>query len=103
MLADRAGFYSCFISFGESDRHFVERIRLDLQAEGVRCWFAPEDLKTGDPIRSKISESIRDYDKFLLVLSSDAITSQWIEHEVEVALEKERQSGDAVVFSNTSR
>jgi len=38
-------FYSCFISYSTRDGEFVDRLYADLQVKGVRCWFAPEDLK----------------------------------------------------------
>src|SRR5690349_19412779 len=38
-------FYSCFISYASKDQEFAERLHADLQSKGVRCWFAPEDLK----------------------------------------------------------
>src|SRR5262249_34697844 len=62
-------FYSCFISYSSKDQIFAERLHADLQNEGVRCWFAPDDLKIGDKILSNIDESIRKHDKFLLILS----------------------------------
>ena len=91
-------YYTCFISYSSQNRTFAERLHTDLQSKGVRCWFAPEDLKIGDKIRPRIDESIRLYDKLLLVLSQDSITSQWIEQEVETALEKERKEGRTVLF-----
>jgi uncharacterized protein YjbI with pentapeptide repeats len=45
-------FYSCFISYSDKDRAFAERLYADLQSEGVRCWFAPEDMKIGDKMAS---------------------------------------------------
>jgi hypothetical protein len=80
------------------DREFAEKLYVDLQNKGVRCWFAPEDLKIGDRIRDRIDESIRLRDKLLLVLSEHSIASNWVEHEVESALEEERQSKRAVLF-----
>src|SRR6266567_3052786 len=47
-------FYSCFISYSDKDRAFAERLYDDLQSKGVRCWFAPEDLKWGEKIRTGI-------------------------------------------------
>ena len=41
-------FYSCFISYSSQDDDFAQRLHADLQHQGVRCWFAPEDLKIGD-------------------------------------------------------
>ncbi len=62
-------YYNCFISYSSKDRDFAERLYADLQSKGVRCWFAPEDMKIGDKIRPRIDESIRIHDKLLLVLS----------------------------------
>jgi hypothetical protein len=83
--------YSCFISYSSKDQDFAERLYADLQARNVRCWFAPEDMKIGDRIRDRIDLSIRVYDKLLLVLSDNSIRSEWVESEVEAALERERQ------------
>ena len=45
-------FYSCFISYSSKDDAFARRLYADLQSHNVRCWFAPEDLKWGDRIRT---------------------------------------------------
>jgi hypothetical protein len=37
--------YSCFISYSTKDQEFAERLHADLQNKGVRCWFAPHDLR----------------------------------------------------------
>jgi uncharacterized protein YjbI with pentapeptide repeats len=91
-------FYSCFISYSSKDQDFAERLYDDLQNKGVRSWFAPEDLKIGDKIRDRIDESIRLRDKLLLILSEHSITSDWVEHEVESALEEERKHGRTILF-----
>jgi uncharacterized protein YjbI with pentapeptide repeats len=83
-------FYSCFISYSSKDLDFAECLYSDLQNKGVRCWFAPHDMKIGDKIRLRIEESIHHYDKLLLVLSEHSIKSDWVEKEVETAFEKER-------------
>jgi hypothetical protein len=92
-------FYSCFISYSSRNQDFAERLYTDLQSKGVRCWYAPEDLKIGDRFRRRIDESIRMHDKLLLILSKDSVESQWVEKEVETAMERERQQGrDSVVL-----
>lgn len=83
-------YYTCFISYSSKNEDFAKRLYADLQSQGVRCWFAPEDLKIGDEIRVRIDESIRLYDKLLVVLSENSVNSAWVEDEVEAALEKER-------------
>jgi hypothetical protein len=92
-------FYSCFISYSSKDQEFAERLYADLQAKGVRVWFAPHDLPIGARIRPAIDESIHLHDKLLLVLSKHSVSSQWVEQEVETALAKEReQEGRTVLF-----
>jgi hypothetical protein len=91
-------YFSCFISYSSQDETFVKRLYADLQSNNVRCWFAPEDLKIGDKLRPSIDASIYLYDKLLLVLSQHSIMSQWVEQEVETALEKERRENRTVLF-----
>ncbi|MEM8610795.1 MAG: toll/interleukin-1 receptor domain-containing protein [Cyanobacteria bacterium P01_H01_bin.105] len=91
-------FYSCFISYSSKDQEFAERLYADLQNKGVRCWYAPEDLPIGAKIRVGIDEAIRRYDRLLLILSESSVNSQWVEQEVETALEKERDRNNQVVL-----
>ena len=91
-------FYSCFISYSSKDQGFAERLYADLQSKGVRCWYAPEDMKTGDEFRSRIDEAIRIHDKLLLVLSEHSVESTWVKKEVETAFEKEEQQKRLVLF-----
>jgi hypothetical protein len=96
-------FYSCFISYSTEDEKFAERLHADLQAKGVRCWFAPHDLKTGDEIRERIDQEIRVRDKLLVIFSENSINSEWVKDEVNTAFEEEgkrQQQGrkDKVLF-----
>ena len=91
-------FYSCFICYSSKDKDIADRLHADLQSKGIRCWFAPEDMKIGDRIRQRIDEAIRLYDKLLLILSEHSIDSDWVEKEVETAFEEERRRKRTVLF-----
>jgi hypothetical protein len=91
-------FYSCFISYSSRDDALAQRLYADLQNKGVRCWFAPEDLKIGDEFRSRIDESIQVYDRLLLILSEYSVKSRWVQKEVETAFEKEGKEDRVVLF-----
>ena len=80
------------------DEALARRLHADLQDKGVRCWFAPEDLKIGDEFRSHIDESIQVYDRLLLILSEYSVTSRWVQKEVETAFEKEGKENRIVLF-----
>jgi hypothetical protein len=91
-------FYSCFLSYSSKDDEFARRLYNDLQGKNIRTWFAPEELKIGDRFRSRIDESIRIHDKLVLILSANSVASDWVETEVESALERERKEGKEVLF-----
>ena len=91
-------YYTCFISYSHHDEAFANRLYSDLQNKGVRCWFAPEDMDVGDKIRHRIDETIRIYDKLLLVLSEHSIASTWVAYEVERALNKEPNGVPNVLY-----
>jgi hypothetical protein len=98
LSAASLGYYSCFISYSSKDQDFADRLYADLQSKGVRCWFAPEDMKIGDKIRDRIDQSIRIHDKLLLILSEQSINSEWVEDEVESAYEQEKKRSTTVLF-----
>jgi uncharacterized protein YjbI with pentapeptide repeats len=91
-------FYSCFISHSSQDQGIASRLYAELQAQGVRCWYAPVDLAIGDKFRERIDQSIRMHEKLLLILSNASIGSPWVETEVEAAFERETRTGRLVVF-----
>ena len=90
--------YSCFISYSTKDQEFAERLHADLQNKGVRCWFAPHDLRIGDKILDEIDAAIRLRDKVLLILSEHSIKSDWVEDEVTAGFEEESKRGQIVLF-----
>jgi len=89
---------SCFISYSGKDRNFIEKLNVDLQKEGIRCWFAPEEMKMGDESRQRVNQQIRIHEKLLIVLSEFSIESAWMQQEVEAALEEERHRNRSVLF-----
>lgn len=91
-------YYSCFLSHSTKDDEFARRLYNDLRGKNIRTWYAPEDLKIGDRFRSRIDESIRIHDKLVLILSANSVASDWVETEVESALERERKEGKEVLF-----
>jgi uncharacterized protein YjbI with pentapeptide repeats len=90
--------YSCFISYSSKDHDFAERVHAGLQNKGVRCWFAPHDMPIGANIFDAIDEAIRLRDKVLLILSEEAIASNWVEGEVTRALDEERTRKQVMLF-----
>ncbi|MFC2170437.1 toll/interleukin-1 receptor domain-containing protein [Calditrichota bacterium] len=82
-------FYTCFISYSRKDDEFAERLYADLQNKGIRCWKDTHDLDWGAKTRKVIDQEIRRRDKVILVLSEHSMTSDWVEHEVDLTLDEE--------------
>jgi hypothetical protein len=91
-------YHSCFISYSSTDESIAKRLHADLQANGVRCWFAPHDLKPGDYFREEIDKAIHMQEKLLLILSKDSVTSKWVKYEVNRALNREIEQERTILF-----
>jgi uncharacterized protein YjbI with pentapeptide repeats len=91
-------FYSCFISYSNKDQQVADRLRADLQSNGVRCWFAPHDIQAGKKIHEQIDQAIRLYDRLLLILSEASMNSEWVKTEIAHARRKELTEKRQVLF-----
>ena len=89
---------SCFISYSTKDQEVADRLYNDLQGHGVRCWFAPHDIKGGRKIHEQIDEAIRLHDKLLLILSQHSMSSEWVNTEIAKARKREIKEGKRVLF-----
>jgi len=91
-------FYSCFISFGEPDREFADRLYADLQAKGIRTWYWHEDHTIGAKTWKEIHQKIRLYDKLMVVCSKEALARETVIKEIERALQTETREGTEILF-----
>jgi len=91
-------FFSLFISYSTHDQAFTERLHADLQDKGVRCWFAPHDLRGGKKVYRQIDDAIRVYDKLLLILSKASMASEWVRTEIAIARKREVEQKREVLF-----
>lgn len=91
-------FYSCFISYSTKDQEFADRLYADLQNKGVRCWFAPHDMQGGKKLHEQIDEAIRRYERLLLILSPNSMSSKWVKTEIRNARKREVAEKKRVLF-----
>jgi len=91
-------FYSCFISYSTKDQDFAVLLHADLQANGVRCWFAPHDMESGKKLHEQIDQAIRLHERLLLILSPDSINSEWVKTEIKKARNREIKEKRRVLF-----
>ncbi len=83
-----------FISHSSKDDNLVKKLRQSLELHGQRPWVDSRELTGGDDLPARIEESIRTASHFLVVISLDALDSQWVERELEIALDEAEQRED---------
>jgi hypothetical protein len=91
-------FSSCFISYSPKDEAFAQRLHARMVQEKLRVWFAPEDIRAVRKLPGPIDQAIRVYDKLLLVLSLNSLTSAWVKTEIRKAREIELTEGPRKLF-----
>ncbi|HSE15866.1 MAG TPA: toll/interleukin-1 receptor domain-containing protein [Pyrinomonadaceae bacterium] len=97
-LSGAAQFFSCFISYSTQDQAFATQLYADLQAKGVRCWFAPHDVQSGKKLYEQIDTAIRMHERLLLILSPDSMNSEWVKTEIAKARERETKENRRMLF-----
>jgi hypothetical protein len=90
--------YSCLISYSSEDQSLAELLHADLTVENHRCWFSAENLKTGKRFQERIEESIRRYDRVIIVLSEASVKSRWVEREIEAIGEREIRENRTILL-----
>jgi hypothetical protein len=98
MLTAAIQYASCFISYAHQDEALARRLYKDLQDKGVRCWFAPHDLRPGTLFHRGIEDAIQAHETVLLLLSEHAVQSNWVAHEVETTLNRQVRERRNLLF-----
>jgi hypothetical protein len=89
MVEAAARLHSCFLSYATEDERFARRLYRDLEAAGVRAWFAPESLRVGEHWQERLDSGLARAEKLIVVLSAHALASPWVGYEVEAALRRD--------------
>ncbi|MCI5181300.1 MAG: toll/interleukin-1 receptor domain-containing protein, partial [Candidatus Electrothrix sp. AW1] len=83
-----------FISHSSKEDNFVKQLRQVLELHGQVPWVDSRELTAGDDLKARIEESIRTARHFLVVISLDALNSEWVECELDIALNEAEQRED---------
>ncbi|HEY7833299.1 MAG TPA: SUMF1/EgtB/PvdO family nonheme iron enzyme [Ktedonobacterales bacterium] len=79
-----------FVSYSSQDRPSAQRLVTDLKAAGAEVWWDVSGIDEGDFI-AKINDALRHCQWFVLVLTPNAIASQWVNDEMNAALNRRKQ------------
>jgi len=94
-------FSRCFLSHSSKDQEFVNKLHDDLKNKGVKCWYAPKDMKAGQKIYPQIDRALGVSEKLLLVLSEESMQSEWVMAEIRNIRKQEVEQGVTKLFPIT--
>ena len=91
LLPTDNAYYSCFISYSHADTEFVARLSDDLERRGIPCWLDEKQMKPGMDLYHQVNENVRRNERVLLCASRSSLRSWWVDAEIAIAVEQERQ------------
>lgn len=81
--------HDVFISYSTQDEKEAYGLKEILEANGVKCWMAPDSIPGGSSHLREIPNAIKHSKVFLLLLSDHSQKSKWVEKELEMACRNE--------------
>ena len=80
-----------FISHAtKADGALAHQLAIDLEAEGFKVWLAPDSILPGESWVEAISRGLETSQFFVILMSNQAVNSQWVLLETSSAIELER-------------
>lgn len=80
--------HDVFLSHSHQDKVFADAICHSLEANGIRCWVAPRDIRPSDDWAEAIINALDTTRVLVLVFSSNSNSSPQVRREVERAVSK---------------
>lgn len=87
-----------FLAHSSKDKTFCRTLADDLVKSGVTVWFDEYEIRVGDSITQKISDAIGENDYLGIVLSPDAVESEWVKKELSAGLIRELDKKAVVIL-----
>jgi hypothetical protein len=82
-----------FLSHAHRDRRFAKKLAKMLRRHKLKVWYSETHIAGGARWHDVIGRALDRCDWFLLVLSRNAVQSEWVKHELLYALNEPRYKG----------
>jgi hypothetical protein len=79
-----------FLSHSSKDRAFVSRLARTLKRHGIKYWYSATHIVAAKQWHDEIGRALRRCGWFLVVLTPDAVKSEWVKRELLFALNDDR-------------
>lgn len=87
-----------FLSHTSIDKPFVEKIASDLKRLGIEPWVDKYEIKVGESIFWRVEEGLKESEYFAIVLSPEALKSEWVKSEISAAWDKKLMNGKNAIL-----
>ena len=82
--------HQVFISYASNDLLSAEKIYHALTAKNIRCWLDRRDIHPGDKWPKELAAALEQVKVVILVFSAHTNQSEWVEREINHALNKKK-------------
>ncbi len=77
--------HDVFISYSTKNTEFAEAVCGKLEDNGIECWIAPRNIKTGTNYAEEIMDGLNTAKMIVLIFSKDAQESEYVNNEIDTA------------------
>ncbi|MBR5827221.1 MAG: toll/interleukin-1 receptor domain-containing protein [Clostridia bacterium] len=78
--------HDVFISYSHKDKSVADAICANLEANSVKCWYAPRDIAPGDDWADAIMDALSKAKVFVLIFSKHSNLSSQVKNEITSAV-----------------
>jgi hypothetical protein len=89
---------SIFLSHSHEDKAFAKRLASDMQSAGLIVWVDEAEINIGESLLERIRVGIDNVDYLAVILSPESVQSEWVQHEVEQAMNQQIQGRQIMVL-----
>ncbi len=77
--------HDVFISYSSKNKNVADAIVSDFEQNGIRCWYAPRDIRPGEEWVTAITKALECSKALVLIYTEDSNTSRQVMNEIAVA------------------
>ena len=82
-----------FLSYARSDEAFAKSLSAELSKHGISVWLDEEQILPGENLHQRIAEALAKSNAMVVLISPEAMNSQFVRSEIEYALGNPKYEG----------
>jgi|WetSurMetagenome_2_1015567.scaffolds.fasta_scaffold34969_6 hypothetical protein len=86
-----------FLSYVQEDEHLAKSLLRQLRRGRHKVWTAHGEVEPGENVSLKIGQALEQADAMVILISPDAVKSEWVQREIDYALASSRLEGRVVI------